>query len=84
VRDLAAVCGKAGKAHHEWLQTWAVKAGNEPRITAQGEILIRENPDALYVWAYEGQVGTTETCEDPAAAWEAAKGVLRKAKGQGT
>jgi len=81
VRDLAGMCRNAGKIHHEWLQTWVVRAGNEARITAQGEILIREQPDGLYVWAYEGQVGTTETCEDPAAAWEAAKGILRKAKG---
>jgi len=80
VRELDSLCRGAGKKHHEWLQAWKVKRGNEPRITAQGEILLREKPDALYVWAYLGQVGTTEASEDPEAAWAAAEGILRRAK----
>ena len=80
VRDLAGVCSHAGKLHHEWLQAWIVKKGNEPRIGEQGDVLIRGQPDALYVWAYEAQVGTVESSEDAAAAWEAAKAVLRRAK----
>lgn len=82
VRDLAAVCQAHGKLHHEWLQAWIVQHGCEPRITAQGDILIREQPDALYIWAYAGQVGTTESCANPELAWEHAKGILRKAKGR--
>jgi len=80
VRDLADVCRQHGKIHHEWLQAWNVRAGKESRIVEQGEILIREQPDALYVWAYESQIGTTETSDDPAAAWSAACEVLRLAR----
>lgn len=80
VRELAGICSEGGKTHHEWLQAFGVRKGKEPRVTAQGEVLIRERPDALYVWAYEAQIGTTEASEDPAAAWAAAKGVLREAK----
>jgi hypothetical protein len=32
------------------------------------------------VWAWKGQIGTTESCEDPAAAWKNAEQVLRMAK----
>src|SRR5262249_14260857 len=56
VRDLAAVCKTNRKKHHEWLQCWAVRKGQEQRIIDQGNILIRENPDALYVWAYNAQI----------------------------
>ena len=80
IRDLDAVCKQHGKIHHEWLQCWIVKGGREERIRAQGEIIIREQPDALYVWAYGAQVGTTETCDDPDAAWARARDVLRMAK----
>ncbi|MCJ7549233.1 MAG: hypothetical protein MUQ30_06095, partial [Anaerolineae bacterium] len=43
-------------------------------------ILVQQNPDALYVWAWKGQVGTTETCDDPELAWQVAVDVLRLAK----
>jgi len=80
VRELARCCAKNGKKHHEWLQAWDVRAGNEQRITAQGEILLRESPDGLYVWAYEGQVGTAESSDDAALAWAHARAILEKAK----
>ena len=80
VRDLAGVCEANGKKHHEWLQCWKVKAGNEQRVADQGRILVRERPGGLYIWAYEGQVGTTEACDDPAAAWSRARQVLELAK----
>ena len=81
VRDLDAICKQHGKIHHEWLQCWAALRGKEQRIFDQGEILIRERPDALYIWAWEGQVGTTESCEDPERAWAKACEVLAAAKG---
>ncbi|HET6427066.1 MAG TPA: hypothetical protein VFJ30_01560 [Phycisphaerae bacterium] len=81
VRELAALCRASGKRHHQWLQCWHVKAGREERILQQGRILLRERPDALYVWAYLGQIGTTEACDDPSAAWEMARQVLQEAKG---
>ncbi len=80
VRELAALCRRTGKIHHEWLQCWHARRGNESRILEQGRILIREKPDALYVWAWKGQAGTTETCDDPATAWQAACKVLELAK----
>ena len=80
VRDMANVCSTHQKKHHQWLQAWGVHKGRESRIETQGEILIQENPDALYVWAYQGQLGTSESCDNPAAAWAAACEILRKAK----
>jgi len=80
IADMASCCRRSGKVHHEWLQCYKVEKGRETRIRDQGEILIREQPDALYVWAWLAQIGTTEACADPEAAWGAASEVLRKAK----
>jgi hypothetical protein len=81
IRDLDALCKRQGKLHHQWLQCWHVVGGKEERVFDQGEILVRERPDALYVWAWEGQVGTNEACDDPQAAWAKACQVLAAAKG---
>jgi hypothetical protein len=80
LRAISALCRGNRKTHHEWLQCWDVRQGREKRILEQGEILLRENPDALYVWAWKGQAGTSESCSDPVLSWEYAKTVLRKAK----
>jgi hypothetical protein len=80
IRELDDLCQKTKKTHHEWLQCWAARSGREKRILDQGEVLIRENPDALYVWAWRGQIGTTETCDNPDLAWKYACNVFRKAK----
>jgi len=81
VRELSALCKEWGKIHHEWLQCWDVKAGNEHRIREQGKILVREKPDALYIWAYNAQRGMSETCDNPMKAWAEVEGILREAKG---
>ncbi len=80
VRDISQACTAYNKKHHQWLQCWGVKKGNEHRIKEQGKILLDENPDALYVWAYQGQIGTSEACDDPESAWQAASQILKKAK----
>jgi hypothetical protein len=80
--ELAGLCRSAGKRHHQWLQCWGVRAGNEPRIGALGRALCGTRPDALYVWASEGQAGTSESCDDPPRAWDEACAVLRLAKGR--
>ena len=80
--NLGSLCGENGKRHHEWLQCWKVRQGKEPRILEQGKVLLKNPPDALYVWAWKGQVGTTETCDDPSAAWKFARDVLTQAKGK--
>jgi hypothetical protein len=49
-------------------------------IFEQGKILVREQPDALYVWAWKGQVGTAEACANPQTAWMYAEKILRMAK----
>jgi hypothetical protein len=67
--ELATLCRAAGKRHHQWLQCWGVRAGNESRIRELGRALCDTGPDALYVWAFEGQVGTSETCDNPERAW---------------
>ncbi len=82
VRDLAGLCARHGKTHHEWLQCWHVRAGREDRVRLQGDVLIRQRPDALYVWAYEGQIGTVEACDDPQLAWSKAREILLQAKEQ--
>ena len=63
-----------------WAAAARPGAGSEPRILEQGKILLREKPDALYVWAWKGQVGTSESCADPDTAWHYAGQVLRMAK----
>jgi hypothetical protein len=80
VREVAEIARQSGKLHHEWLQCWVARRGNEQRIYDQGRILVEEQPDALYIWAWQGQVGTTETCEDPEQAWAKACEVLAHAK----
>lgn len=80
VRALGRLCQQHGKSHHEWLQCWAVRRGREPRVFEQGRILLREKPDALYVWAWKGQAGTVESCDDPGTAWGYAEKILRMAK----
>jgi len=77
---LDGLCKKNRKIHHEWLQCWDVHQGCEKRILEQGDILLREKPDSLYIWAWKGQAGTAETCADPVLSWEYAKMILRKAK----
>jgi hypothetical protein len=80
IDKMAALTRQAGKIHHEWLECWRVKAGREDRVRQQGEIMVRQQPDALYVWAWEGQIGTKESCDDPVLAWSKACEVLRMAK----
>jgi hypothetical protein len=78
--ELAGLCRASGKRHHQWLQCWGVRAGNEPRVGELGQALLDTRPDALYVWAFEGQVGTSEACDDPERAWAEACSVLHLAK----
>jgi hypothetical protein len=80
IQQMEAVCRRQHKLHHQWLQSWIVQAGREERIREQGQILVQERPDALYVWAWEGQVGTRESCDNPALAWSMAREVLALAK----
>ncbi len=68
------------KRHHEWLHGWGIKAGRESRIVDLGDEIIRAKPDALYVWAWEAQIGTSESCDDPIRAWAAAVEVIRRAQ----
>ena len=70
------VCAAHGKRHHEWLQCWLAFRGYEERIVQQGRVLVREHPDALYIWGWRGQVGTAEACEDPELAWTKACEVI--------
>ena len=37
--------------------------------------------DAIYAWAWKGQIGTSESCDDPLRAWARAEEVFRLAKG---
>lgn len=78
--QMGAVTKRYGKTHHEWLECWRVQAGREDRVRQQGEVMVRAQPDALYVWAWEGQIGTKESCVNPELAWSKAVEVLRLAK----
>ncbi len=80
LNELDTICKKSGKLHHEWLRCWNVRKENERRILEQGKVLIREQPDSLYVWAWRGQIGTTESCDDPDTSWQYACEILRAAK----
>lgn len=80
IQDLAKECRAHKKRHHQWLQCWGVQKGREVRIKDQGSILVDANPDSLYVWAYQGQIGISESCDNPYAAWQEACQILKKAK----
>lgn len=80
IDQMAATCQSHGKVHHEWLECWRAQAGREERIREQGEIMVKRQPDAFYVWAWEAQIGTYESCVNPELAWAAASKVLRMAK----
>ena len=71
-RTLVDLVRKRGKSPHLWLQCWKLHRGKESEITEAAKILGAIGPDTLYVWAYRGQLGTTETCENPLKAWDAA------------
>jgi hypothetical protein len=78
--DMARHAHTNNKRHHEWLHGWGIKAGRESRILHLGDELIRAKPDALYVWAWEAQIGTYESCDDPIRAWAASVEVIRRAQ----
>lgn len=80
IDQMAAVTKRYGKVHHEWLECWRAQQGREARIREQGEIMVNRQPDAFYVWAWEGQIGTGESCANPILAWAEACVVLRMAK----
>ena len=82
LNDMTQLCKVHNKKQHQWLQAWGVSNGKEQRIIEQGDILLKEKLNALYVWAYQGQLGTSESCDDPKAVWNAACEILRKAKNQ--
>ena len=80
IGELKHICKVNKKTHHEWLQCWGVNKGKEHRVLEQGKVLIREKPDSLYVWGWQGQIGTKESCDDVETAWQFACDVLRIAK----
>ena len=81
VREFDELCRAHNKIHHEWLQCWKAQKGREGRILDQGRVLLEENPDAMYIWAWKGQIGTTESCDDPEAAWDAVVRLMGEVKG---
>jgi hypothetical protein len=78
-RALVDCARKAGKSPHLWLQCWSVPRRRERELVDASRILAEAEPDALYIWAYRGQDGTSETCDDPARAWECALEGFRNA-----
>lgn len=80
IADMAQQARIHNKRHHEWLHGWGIKAGNEERIALMGNELIRAKPDALYVWAWEAQIGTYESCDNPERAWAKSVEIIRRAK----
>jgi hypothetical protein len=83
VGNMRGICAAQGKRHHEWLQCWLAFRGYEERILQQGKILVRERPDAVYIWGWRGQAGTAEACEDPELAWAKACEVIALARSAG-
>jgi hypothetical protein len=71
-RALLVAARAAGKSPHLWLQCWKLHRGREAEIETAAKMLATYGPDTLYVWAYRGQLGTTETCEEPELAWASA------------
>lgn len=80
MNQMASLCKENKKIHHEWLQCWNVRKGREKRILEQGNMFLKHPADVLYIWAWKGQVGTSETCDDPETSWQYACDILKKAK----
>lgn len=78
-RSLVSVAKAHGKSAHLWLQCWQVPAGKEEELVEASRELAAALPDAIYVWAYDGQAGTSEACDDSAKAWKFALEGLRAA-----
>jgi len=78
-RSLVETARRHGKISHLWLQCWRVPRGSESELVEASRELASAAPDRIYVWAYEGQVGTSETCDDCAKAWHCALEGLRAA-----
>lgn len=74
---LVKLAREAGKSPHLWLQCWKIEKGRESEIVQAAKVLAESQPDAIYVWGYRGQLGTTETCVDPERSWECAIEGLR-------
>ncbi len=74
---LVDIARKGGKSPHLWLQCWKIEGGREREIIDAARELEAAQPDAIYVWAYKGQMGTSETCVDAEQAWNCALEGLR-------
>jgi hypothetical protein len=75
--SLVDLAREKGKSPHLWLQCWKIVKGREAEIVEAARILAEAKPDAVCVWGYRGQLGTTESCEDPETAWKRAVEGLR-------
>lgn len=60
---------KAKKSPHLWIECCGIPKGRETELVEGCAMLSKAAPDTLYVWAYRGQLGTSEACEDPGRAW---------------
>lgn len=69
---LVDIARKGGKSPHLWLQCWKIESGREKEIINAARELAAAEPDGIYVWAYKGQMGTSESCADPEQAWNCA------------
>jgi hypothetical protein len=76
-RAAIALARQHGKRSLMWLQGWMIPSGREAEQEEAARLIAAEGPDALYVWSYRGGLGSNETCEDPASAWQ----VLRQVYG---
>jgi len=68
---------KNRKSPHLWLQCWKIIRGRERELVEASVELAKAKPGTIYVWAYRGQLGTTEACDAPDAAWACAVEGLR-------
>lgn len=78
-RSLVSTARAHGKIPHLWLQCWRVPAGREEELVEASRELAAAGPERIYVWAYDGQAGTEEACDDPGKAWRFALEGLRAA-----
>jgi hypothetical protein len=74
------LCRRYKKTSNLWLQAWQVPSNRENEVGQAVKALADLHPDTLWVWAYRGQEGTSESCANPELVWKTITREIRRVK----
>ena len=78
-KRLLDICGRHGKEHHFWLQSFAVPAGREIEIVQVAEAVYDIGIRNLAVWGFRGSEANDYRAQRPEIAWQACGEAFRRA-----